>query len=565
MRTTLTILLLFAFFAHAHGQLDTLWSDQYGGEYEQRFQAMDIYPNGDVIVGGMFQVTEGAVDNAWAARMNDSGEILWEYRFGQSENDYVTDILVLESGDALLLALHWEPVTQFLSSSVVSLDSQGNEVWTSIFSVPEGYLRLEALALGPDGTIGSAGSISDMYTEGNDQIILTMNQFGTQSWQQIVGGYAQQWASDLVYDPEDEVWACIGQTTDTLGGDSDLFFTRFDQTGAITDSVTFGDLQNDDVPSSIRLHANDGYMMTVSTDHGSGVSPTIIFTSPIGSLYMMATLQEYNGQALNCIPTSAGKFMVSGSALVEDQHKPLFWKMNTWGALDEPFAVTMEGVGWLNDVVEMPDTGYLGAGVTGESDHDGLLVRCGDGYYSPQDIQVSYDQETEVTHLDWTMIDTQSFMWVVVSRNGVELANRVDPFFDDDLSGQPDGVYEYRLRAQYWNENFSPWSRIHRITKGESSVGEDAAVLHPDFRLHELYPNPFNSTTTATISLPRNAEVRVRLYNTLGQRVDELVQVTLPAGEHRISIAPNSLASGVYYLEVQAGSWRAMKRAVFMK
>jgi len=75
--------------------------------------------------------------------------------------------------------------------------------------------------------------------------------------------------------------------------------------------------------------------------------------------------------------------------------------------------------------------------------------------------------------------------------------------------------------------------------------------------LLENYPNPFNPSTTIRFTLPQAAQVRLAIFNTLGQRVKEASYNSLPTGEHHYiwdgtDESGATLASGVYILQLNA-------------
>lgn len=89
-----------------------------------------------------------------------------------------------------------------------------------------------------------------------------------------------------------------------------------------------------------------------------------------------------------------------------------------------------------------------------------------------------------------------------------------------------------------------------RITDG----AEAATALPESFELSQNFPNPFNPGTTIEFALPVEADVRLDVFNVLGQQVRELVNERLEAGRHSVQFDAGSLPSGVYFYRIAAGA-----------
>ncbi len=97
-------------------------------------------------------------------------------------------------------------------------------------------------------------------------------------------------------------------------------------------------------------------------------------------------------------------------------------------------------------------------------------------------------------------------------------------------------------------------------------IEELAAELLPDrFALEQNYPNPFNPVTDIQFSLPEPANVRLDVFNVLGQKVATLLDENLPAGYHRVEWDAGSYASGVYLYRIQAGTFTDTRKMVLLK
>lgn len=93
-----------------------------------------------------------------------------------------------------------------------------------------------------------------------------------------------------------------------------------------------------------------------------------------------------------------------------------------------------------------------------------------------------------------------------------------------------------------------------------------SATVPRQFALDQNYPNPFNPATEISYSLPRPAEVRLEIFNLLGQKVRSLLQhEKQAAGRYTVfwdgrDDCGRSAASGIYLYRITAGDFiRTMK------
>jgi len=96
-------------------------------------------------------------------------------------------------------------------------------------------------------------------------------------------------------------------------------------------------------------------------------------------------------------------------------------------------------------------------------------------------------------------------------------------------------------------------------------VGDEKNTLPAKFDLAQNYPNPFNPSTTIFFSIPRETNVRLVVYNLLGQEVATLVNETMKPGNHAVSFDAGHLASGTYFYRLTAGSYTAARKMLLLK
>jgi hypothetical protein len=90
-------------------------------------------------------------------------------------------------------------------------------------------------------------------------------------------------------------------------------------------------------------------------------------------------------------------------------------------------------------------------------------------------------------------------------------------------------------------------------------------VIPKEYSLAQNYPNPFNPVTSIEFGLPKDARVKVAVYNILGQEVAELVHGDLEAGYHVVQWDGENAASGIYFYRIQANDFTKTRRMVLMK
>jgi hypothetical protein len=101
--------------------------------------------------------------------------------------------------------------------------------------------------------------------------------------------------------------------------------------------------------------------------------------------------------------------------------------------------------------------------------------------------------------------------------------------------------------------------------KGRIEVG-----LPISYNLSGAYPNPFNSSTSISFTLPVVSDVEIIVYNIMGQKVTTLEASAMLPGERSISwdgtnSGGQSVASGVYLYRLKAGEYTASSRMMLLK
>lgn len=85
------------------------------------------------------------------------------------------------------------------------------------------------------------------------------------------------------------------------------------------------------------------------------------------------------------------------------------------------------------------------------------------------------------------------------------------------------------------------------------------------FALSQNYPNPFNPSTAINYQVPVNAEVRLEVFNMLGQSVALLVNDQKTAGSHTVRFDASDLSSGMYFYQIQSAGFSETRKMTLIK
>jgi len=85
------------------------------------------------------------------------------------------------------------------------------------------------------------------------------------------------------------------------------------------------------------------------------------------------------------------------------------------------------------------------------------------------------------------------------------------------------------------------------------------------YSLEQNYPNPFNPSTIIRFTTPAESHVTLDVFNITGQHVATLIDDEMPGGVHTARFTPTTLASGVYFYRLRAGSYVATKSFLYLK
>ena len=153
-----------------------------------------------------------------------------------------------------------------------------------------------------------------------------------------------------------------------------------------------------------------------------------------------------------------------------------------------------------------------------------------------------------------------------LSVNGFQ--NFYDTIKYDSTYGQPDSLSILISVKPGDNNTLHSGSKfwIDDLSLNKTTEVKGQNITKPvKFELFQNYPNPFNPTTKIIFNLPSAGNVKLIIYNTLGQKVKELINSYLSAGQHNVVFNGKSLVSGIYFYRLDENGRTRIKKMILLK
>ena len=132
--------------------------------------------------------------------------------------------------------------------------------------------------------------------------------------------------------------------------------------------------------------------------------------------------------------------------------------------------------------------------------------------------------------------------------------DRVD-IADIDMDGTIEIIPEYLLNKG-WQESWELRSVFLKRAQA-TSIKEKNTDLPAGYKLLQNYPNPFNPDTRIRFTVSSESEINIRIFNTLGEEIKELINEARRSGEYEIGWNGTDnfgkrVPSGVYFITMEA-------------
>ncbi|HRE39869.1 MAG TPA: YCF48-related protein [Ignavibacteria bacterium] len=112
-----------------------------------------------------------------------------------------------------------------------------------------------------------------------------------------------------------------------------------------------------------------------------------------------------------------------------------------------------------------------------------------------------------------------------------------------------------------------PIGRIYNTINGGgvmTDITSNTTTIN-EYKLYQNYPNPFNPETKISFYLLNREKVSLKVYDSKGVLISELVNGSLQAGLYEYKFRSENMSSGIYYYKLEAGNFTETKKMILVK
>ncbi|MFH1196011.1 MAG: T9SS type A sorting domain-containing protein [bacterium] len=191
---------------------------------------------------------------------------------------------------------------------------------------------------------------------------------------------------------------------------------------------------------------------------------------------------------------------------------------------------------------------------TGQYEDNSILLLWGT---ATEHSNAGFEIERRDTLNPWAPLD------VFIVGAGDSASPKDYSYRDTSLIGMD--FYYYRLKQI---DNTGGWEyhdsiRVSLVT----GVDDESPVIPGEVRLFQNYPNPFNPTTVISYQLTVGSDVRLKIFDALGNEIAFLVDEYQNAGIHycTFDVMNHSLSSGIYFYTLSVGTFSETRKLLLIK
>lgn len=208
-----------------------LWSKVYFSPYwDYSYKAIETQDEGILLVGYISTAINGP-SNVYLIKTDENGNELWNLEFGGSDSESARDVLELDDGDFLISGSKHEEQGSSQDAFLARVDSQGNLLWVKDFGAENLYDYPAKVRSTSDGgcVLAFQARVSGTSINTDYKLIKLDSSFNTQ-WEKTFGGDEQE-ELEGVTQTLDGGYCLVGRGRSFGDSNGDIYVVKTDSLG----------------------------------------------------------------------------------------------------------------------------------------------------------------------------------------------------------------------------------------------------------------------------------------------------------------------------------------------
>lgn len=402
---------------------------------------------------------------------------------------------------------------------LLKTNAHGDTIWTKVFGGEKWDWGQSGLQTDDGGYLLIVRCYS--FGAGNyDAWIIKTDAYGDTVWTKLLGGELDEWLTS-VQPTKDRRYIFAGRTSSFEAKGQDFWVVKTDSLGEILWMKTYGG-KLDETASFIQQTDDMGFIIIGRTySYGAGNSDIwLIKTDSEGDTLWTKSFGGIDADyGVSVRQTNDGGYIMVGDTQSQGAGETDIWLIKTNAFGDSLWTRTFGGpqVDRAFGLLQSSNGNYLIGGYTnsfGAGSFDGWLIE---------------------TDNNGDLLCSQTFG--TAENDGIM-----------DVQETVDGGFVITGYTSEQEGNSDLWlMKIFRSTP----VSVKGQVIPTSFELHQNHPNPFNSKTIISYNIPRDGQVRLSLFNVLGEKIKNLIDNYIQAGSYECELDMSSFTSGLYFISLK--------------
>ena len=117
---------------------------------------------------------------------------------------------------------------------------------------------------------------------------------------------------------------------------------------------------------------------------------------------------------------------------------------------------------------------------------------------------------------------------------------------------------------EYWlSGDIDPWTNNGLFISGPLTVIEDQ--MPSRIGIKNIYPNPFNPSTTISFEVENRVKVKLEVYDVNGFKIKDLYSGYIEKGLHSVVWDAKEYSSGIYFIRLHADGYINTEKIMLIK